>query len=132
MYNLLKKLFKFKFTKLLEVLAIFTIDIVTPSIIKFLYLMKINFNSEICKFTKEILIQDYKNYTIINCVSYQKHSYGEVRKSIFMKIYLTKIPKYQLFAAGFNKFLNSMVKYEKKLLYTFFNMDRKIYSINAL
>ena len=49
-----------------------------------------------------------------------------------MKIYLTKIPKYQLFAAGFNKFLNSMVKYEKKLLYTFFNMDRKIYSRNAL
>ena len=54
--------------------------------------------------------------TILNCVSYQKHSHWEVRILIFMKIYLTKITKYQLFAANFNEFINSMAKYEKKLL----------------
>ena len=33
----------------------------------------------------------------------------------FMKIYLAKMAKYQKDAAGFIEFLNSMVKYEKKL-----------------
>ena len=41
----------------------------------------------------------------------------EARKSQFMKIYLTKIPKYQKDAAGFIEFLNNMVKYEKKSFY---------------
>ena len=39
----------------------------------------------------------------------------EARNSQFMKIYLTKIAKYQKDAAGFIEFLNGMVKYEKKL-----------------
>ena len=39
----------------------------------------------------------------------------EARNSQFMKIYLTKIAKYQKDAAGSIKFLNGMVKYEKKL-----------------
>ena len=43
----------------------------------------------------------------------------EARKSHFIKIYLAKIVKYQKDAAGFIEFLNSMVKYEKKLKQTF-------------
>ena len=39
----------------------------------------------------------------------------EARNSQFEKIYLTKMAKYQKDAAGFIEFVNSRVKYEKKL-----------------
>ena len=39
----------------------------------------------------------------------------EARNLQSMKIYFAKMAKYQKDAAGFIEFLNSMVKYEKKL-----------------